>query len=117
MKTARILQRSLTLWVVVLTIAFEAFTCVMRFAVKMESTRDTASTIGRWTCGLRIHHSYIGGAMMLLACVLWTRYPKLCWWMLAIGMALFFSDMIHHFGVLWPIYGSPQFDLVYPPIS
>jgi hypothetical protein len=33
---------------------------------------------------------------------------------LAIGLGLFFSDVIHHFLVLWPIEGNPQFDLWYP---
>ena len=33
---------------------------------------------------------------------------------LLLGAALFLSDMVHHFLVLWPVTGSPQFDLVYP---
>ena len=107
-------NKSLLLWATGLTIVFEVFTCVMRFAIKLESTRDTASTIGRLTCGIRIHHSYIGGLLMPLACAFWQKYPNAAWWILAIGLGLFFSDLIHHFLVLWPIYGSPQFDLVYP---
>ena len=54
---------------------------------------------------------------MLLACWQWDRYPKTSWWMLAIGLGLFFSDLIHHFLVLWPVVGSPQFDFFYPPDS
>lgn len=54
---------------------------------------------------------------MLLACWLWDRHPKTSWWMLAIGLGLFFSDLIHHFLVLWPVVGSPQFDVFYPPDS
>ena len=107
-------NRSLAVWAVALTVVFEGITLLMRFGLQLESTRDTASTIGRLTCGIRIHHSYIGGVMILVACCLWDRYPKLMWWMLATGLGLFFSDMIHHFLVLWPIVGSPQFDLTYP---
>lgn len=107
-------NRSLTLWAVGLTVFFEVITCVMRFGLRLESTRNTASTIGRLTCGIRIHHSYIGAFMILVACWLWNRYPKTTWWMLAVGLGLFFSDMIHHFFVLWPLVGSPQFDLTYP---
>ncbi|MEQ9406294.1 MAG: hypothetical protein RIK87_01155 [Fuerstiella sp.] len=107
-------KRSLVLWAVGLTVAIEAFTCLLRFGLRLQSTRDTASTIGHLTCGLRIHHSYIGGVLMLVACWLWDRYSAASWWLLAIGLGLFFSDMIHHFMVLWILEGSPQFDLVYP---
>jgi hypothetical protein len=116
MKTAAT-NRILFLWATAFTVIFELITCVMRFGCRLESTRDTASTIGRLTCGLRIHHSYIGGVIMLLACWLWDRHPKTSWWMLAIGLGLFFSDLIHHFLVLWPVVGSPQFDVFYPPDS
>jgi len=27
---------------------------------------------------------------------------------------LFLSDIVHHFLVLWPITGNPEFDLFYP---
>ncbi|MDG1893779.1 MAG: hypothetical protein P8J37_02615 [Fuerstiella sp.] len=108
-------NRILFLWVTVFTVIFEVITCAMRFGLRLESTRDTASTIGRLTCGLRIHHSYIGGVVMLLSCWLWDQYPKASWWMLAIGLGLFFSDLIHHFLVLWPVVSSPQFDFFYPP--
>ncbi|MEZ6124370.1 MAG: hypothetical protein R3C49_14525 [Planctomycetaceae bacterium] len=104
------------LWIVsvILTIAFELLTCLLRFGLRLESTRDTASTIGRLTCGLRIHHSYIGGVMMLAAGLMWERWPARSWWLLAIGLGLFFSDLIHHFVVLQLVVGSPQFDLFYP---
>jgi hypothetical protein len=106
--------RRTLVWAVGLTIAFELLTVFLRYGLQLESTRDTASTVGRLTCGIRIHHSYIGGVMMLLACCLWDRSPRLMWWMLVIGLGLFFSDLIHHFLVLWPLEGDPQFHLVYP---
>ena len=49
-------NQMLFLWAIALTLIFEVITCVMRFGLKLESTRDTASTIGRMTCGLRSHH-------------------------------------------------------------
>jgi hypothetical protein len=33
--------------------------------------------------------------------------------LLVFGSALLFSDLAHHFLVLWPTTGSPQFDLFY----
>lgn len=101
-------------WVFGLTIAVELLTCVLRFGWKLESTRDTASVLAGLTCGLRIHHSYLGGLLVLISSGLWKRRAAVAWWLLVIGLALFFSDMIHHFLVLWPVVGSPQFDLTYP---
>lgn len=96
------------------TFVLEAITCVMRFGLRLESTRDTASTIGRFTFGIRVHHGYIGIVVALLAWSLWNRQPKAARWLMMLGIGLFCSDMIHHFLVLWPITGSPCFDLVYP---
>ncbi len=99
---------------ILLTIVIEAVTCLLRFGCRLESTKHTASTIGMLTCGIRIHHGYIGGGAMLLACWLWERFPVASKWLLVVGLALFVSDAVHHFLVLWPVTGSPQFDLVYP---
>ena len=33
---------------------------------------------------------------------------------LRLGAALILSDLVHHYAILWPIVGSPQFDLTYP---
>ena len=106
--------RDVILGSVAATFVFEAITCVMRFGMRLESTRDTASTVGRLTFGIRIHHSYIGIVVVLIAWRVWSRYPKRSRWLMMIGIGLFASDMIHHFLVLWPVTGSPCFDLVYP---
>jgi hypothetical protein len=101
------------LYAVALTFLVELFTVVMRFGFALESTRDTASTVGVLTMGIRVHHGYIGLALIALAFVL--RGNKILMnWLLIVGIALFASDMIHHFLVLWPVTGSPEFHLVYP---
>lgn len=105
----RPLWRPILIW----TVLVEILTCVLRFGAKLESTRDTASTIGRMTFGLRIHHSYIGAAIALLAVFLLDRYPRLARCCLIAGAALIFSDLIHHFAVLAYFVGDPQFDLWY----
>jgi len=107
-------NRQLIVWSVVFTIVFEVFTCVMRFGLRLESTRHTASTIGRLTWGLRIHHSYPGLLLIAVASWVWDPYPRLAFWLLTIGGGLLLSDLVHHFLVLWPVTGSPQFDLLYP---
>ena len=96
----------------VLAAVLEMLTLWMRFGLGLQSTRDT-SLIGAFTLGVRIHHGYVGLVLLLFA-----------WWfdanlglrniLLMLGIGLLVSDFIHHFLVLWPITGSPQFDLVYP---
>lgn len=107
-------NRCLFLWSLLLTVVFEAVTCLLRFGFQLESTADTASTIGLLTAGLRIHHSYVGLAVILWSCWLWERRRRPAFFLLATGMALVSSDLIHHFVVLWIVVGDPQFDLVYP---
>ena len=99
-------------WIAGFTVALEAFTLLLRFGAGLESTRDTTA-IGAFTFGIRIHHGYIGLFLVLA----WRFVPeRIGWrpWLLRAGGALFFSDMIHHFLVLWPVTGSPHFDLTYP---
>jgi hypothetical protein len=33
---------------------------------------------------------------------------------LVLGIALLASDLIHHFAILWPLTGTPEFHLKYP---
>ena len=107
-------NRLVLIWSLILTVVFELLTCFLRFACRLESTRDTASTVGRLTCGLRVHHSYLGAAAILVACWGWERWPRAAAWLLVVGLGLFFSDLLHHFAVLWYFVGDPQFDLFYP---
>ena len=99
------------MWCLALTAAIEIVTCLLRFYLNLEATRDTAD-LGLFTFGLRIHHGYVGVVVILLGLLL-ARGPILTW-TLIIGAALLFSDLIHHFLVLWPMTGSPQFDFFYP---
>jgi hypothetical protein len=94
----------------ILALLFEAITIGLRFGFQLQSTRDTTA-IGAITFGLRVHHGYIGLFLVPLAwCFpLGLRHAV---WMIAIG--LIFSDLAHHFLILWPITGSPEFHLVYP---
>ena len=100
------------IWITVLTLIFEAIACTLRFLAKFESTRDTVA-LARFTGGIRIHHSYLGILIVVIAMTLVPRKWQRTW-LIRIGWALVASDLIHHFLILWPIEGDPQFDLVYP---
>ncbi len=106
--------KQVILYSAALTAVIEAVTVLLRFGLRLESTRDTASTIGRLTGGIRIHHGYIGLLLILIAAAVLRRWPLPGRWLLVGGIALVCSDLVHHFLVLWPIVGSPQFDLFYP---
>jgi hypothetical protein len=103
-------RRQVIIYGLILAVAIEAITIGLRYGLKKESTRDTA-VIATFTLGLRVHHGYIG---LLLLPLGWC-FPagiRNALWIVAIGLIV--SDLVHHFLVLWPIEGSPQFDLVYP---
>lgn len=108
---------SALLWTLALTALFEAVTVLFRFGFKLESTRDTARLVARWTRGIRIHHGYWGVPLALIGlAILALAGPgtTAAVWLVVLGLALIKSDLIHHFLVLWPVTGSHGFDLVYP---
>ena len=96
-----------------LTLAIEGLAILFRFGLGFESSRDTAPFIAPLTMGLRIHHGYLGLLMLLVASILRENYSSWIFYLRAFGLAFFLSDLVHHFLVLWPITGSPQFDLYY----
>lgn len=106
--------REVLLCSALLAAAIEVVTVVLRFGFRLEATRDTASTLGVLTAGVRVHHGYIGAALILVSLLRVRMGPALCRWILVLGAALLCSDIIHHFAVLWPIVGSPEFHLLYP---
>lgn len=110
--TASLTPTRIWLSALVATAAIELPTLWFRFGLGLESTKHTGF-IGRLTFGIRIHHGYIGAVMVLVA-LMATLPPAYRNGLLIVGGGMFLSDMIHHFLVLWPITGSPQFDLVYP---
>ncbi|MEL6108869.1 MAG: hypothetical protein AAFU85_22910 [Planctomycetota bacterium] len=102
--------------VTIVTVIVELACIVFRFGFGLSSSTATASTIGVLTLGYRIHHGYVGLLMAMLG-NLWAKERfDLGWLILAVGTGLVLSDLIHHFAVLWPLTGSPQFDLRYPDI-
>lgn len=77
----------------------EIVACVGRFGAGVRS----ADVITPLTLGVRIHHGYVGAALLVLALVL---PPKWRYASAAIGLALVVSDLIHHFVVLPLALGS-----------
>lgn len=96
---------------VVLAVAFELVTCWGRFGLKLQSTRDTAF-LSRFTWGWRIHHGYLGVGMLAAMPLVGSAAVDAL--LLAVGLGLVLSDLVHHFAVLWPITGRAEFDLRYP---
>ncbi|MFC1745459.1 hypothetical protein ACFL35_15805 [Candidatus Riflebacteria bacterium] len=96
----------------IFTMLFELITLICRFVLGWKAGSKTAF-FARFTLGLRIHHGYVGILLIVSSFFLNpdNRWKKL---FLILGNSLFFSDFIHHFLILWPLYGSPEFDIFYP---
>lgn len=97
----------------VLGVLIELVTVAARFGLGLRSTRETGF-LAAYTFGLRIHHGYVGVLLLLAAWPI--RRPEFRRWLVVAGLALVVSDLLHHFAVLWPLTGSPEFDLVYPEL-
>ena len=106
-------KKQIIFWALVTMLVIEGVTVFARFGLGLESTRDTASTVGLLTGGIRIHHGYVGMLMIVLAFVALRRWQVLPRWTIVLGAALVGSDLIHHFVVLWAATGHHHFDLVY----
>jgi len=105
-------QTSLLLKIVLITAAMEGVTLLLRFGFGFRSPEAT-SFLRSFTGGLRIHHGYVGGLLLLPTVLIYSGGP-LYGWICATWLSLVYSDVIHHFLILWPITGSPEFDLFYP---
>lgn len=101
------------LWSLGLTFLFETITLFFRFGCGLEWASVSRSTVGVVTRGVRIHHGFLGVAVVLAAFLIPPLPGSWRGLFLATGTALFLSDMIHHFLVLWPLTGTPQFHLLY----
>lgn len=95
-----------------LTMLIETISVIFRFGLGLQVTRDT-SVISSFTFGYRIHHGYIGAAIVMLA-LAWPSRMIVRDWAIIIGLSLLLSDIAHHFLVLWPLTGNPEFHLRYP---
>jgi hypothetical protein len=107
-------NRSVIVWSLALAAVIEAITAALRFGFDLSATAATADTVGALTGGIRIHHGYIGILLLIGSRLFAKPRPRLCQLLLIAGAALLVSDLVHHFLILWPLVGSPQFDLVYP---
>jgi len=105
-------QKRLTA-VILLTFVIEAVTLFFRFGLGLESTKHTASTVGKLTMGIRFHHGYAGIILLMLLLTGRFKQHRAADLIFVVGMSLFVSDIIHH-TLLYLITGSADLDLVYP---
>lgn len=89
---------------------YELCTCITRFLLGLQANNDLAF-LSPFTFGYRIHHGYIG--LMMLAASPLLRNSRWFNFILVLGIGLLFSDIIHHFGILWLFTDSPEFFIKY----
>lgn len=107
--------RRLLLGALIATVVFEVLTLLLGGSL---CTEDTISGhIGWLTYGIRLHHGYFGILLLLMALLLRSRRALVTPWLMVVGFGLLFSDLLHHFLILWPTTGDPQFSLLFttPP--
>ena len=100
------------LWCLVLTAVIELVTVFLRFGLGL-TAQEHSAWLAPFTFGYRDHHSYLG-VVLFVAGLLVSKRPSLRRVLFIAGGALVLSDMIHHFLVLWPVTGSPEFYTRYP---
>lgn len=109
------------LWIGLVAAAlFEAITMALRFGLGWRSPERTRP-LGRLTRGWRVHHGYPGLLLAPAAFPVHVMTPGSEHWiislgpiLLAIGIMLAVSDLIHHAIVLPLLAGSHEFELHYP---
>lgn len=110
------------LWIgLVGAVLVELVTVALRFGLGWRSPERTRP-LARLTRGWRLHHGYPGLALMPAAlpvsAMMTGVQPMWMLWvgpvLLAIGIALAVSDLIHHALVLPFLAGSHEFELHYP---
>lgn len=112
------------IWIgLVLAVLFELVTVGLRFGLGWKSPERTRP-LSRLTRGWRVHHGYPGLLLMPAAFPVGVLSPatdpgllSLVWLgpvLLALGLMLAVSDLIHHAVVLPLFAGSHEFELHYP---
>ncbi len=102
----------LLLKTVAVTLLIEGVTLLFRFGFGLRSSEAT-QFLKTVTLNVRVHHGYVG---LVLFPATFFGFPALplFGWICATWLAFVISDLIHHFLILWPLTGSPEFDLFYP---
>ncbi len=95
--------------ITLLTAAIELITVFFRFALEMKAG-ETTKAVSALTLGVRIHHGYVGLALITAGVFFSEKYKTIAF---ITGASLFLSDLIHHFVVLKLITGSAEFDIFY----
>jgi hypothetical protein len=108
---AALSARGVVGWGLLLALAIEIATIVLRFGFGLKATESTGF-LASFTGGLRIHHGYAGAALLIAGLALVD--PSLRKGVFVLGIGLLVSDLAHHFLVLWPLTGHHEFFFRYP---
>ena len=96
-------------YILLLTIIFECITLCARFLFKLSSKHVYIGIMKRYHLKhfIHVHHSITGLLIFLIG--IYAPYTLL----ITVGLALVFSDAIHHIFVLNYVVGNPEFHIVY----
>ncbi|MBR9705681.1 hypothetical protein GOV14_01475 [Candidatus Pacearchaeota archaeon] len=104
----------INLWIVVGTaILFELITIFGRFYLKISSKKIYLRLMKKFKLKrfYHFHHLFTG---IILAIIFYYLKSSM---LFSLGLGIMFSDVIHHFVVLWSVLGHPEFHIVYKNIK
>src|SRR5262245_35685639 len=108
--------RQLMIASLIATLVIEVVTLIFRFCFLIRPEVSPAYSVGMLLAGIRIHHGFFGLLFLFLAMLLRRSKAVLVPWFLVLGIGLLASDIVHHFVILAPILGDPEF-LWFDPVN
>jgi len=100
-------------FILLLAISIEVVTVFGRFVFKIRTKEILIKIMHyfNWKKIIHFHHGFVGLIILIVAYI----YGLNFW--VDVGIGVLISDAIHHFLVLWPIMGSPEFHVIYKNIK
>ncbi len=100
----------LNFWFIIITaVIIEIITIIGRFKFNI-STKELWTSLMKhynrrhW---VHMHHVFLGLIIVAISLIVKNNLA------LNLGIGIILSDAIHHFVVLWPLIGSPEFHVIY----
>ncbi|MEK6846875.1 MAG: hypothetical protein AABY16_01775 [Nanoarchaeota archaeon] len=97
-------------WLIIITaVIVEIITIVGRFKFNISTKNFWVSVMRHFNKKhwVHVHHIFLGLIISALALILESNLA------LNLGIGIALSDAVHHFLVLWPLVGSPEFHIMY----
>ena len=100
----------LNFWFIIITaVVIEVITIIGRFGFNISTKSLWVKVMKHYNRRhwVHVHHVFIGLLVVAIALIVKNNL------VLNLGLGVIMSDAIHHFIILWPLIGSPEFHIIY----